>query len=61
MDAILFSAKPSWVDVNDGISHLASQSELYWEVLFPINVNQFQFPIYGYSCKRRANEICRND
>jgi hypothetical protein len=39
MDAILFSAKPSWVDVNDGISHLASQSELYWEVLFPINVN----------------------
>jgi hypothetical protein len=45
MDAILFSANPDWVDVNDAIEHLKTHSELYWEVPFPINKNKYESPI----------------
>jgi hypothetical protein len=48
MDAILFSANPSMVDVDDAIQHLASHAQLYWEVGFPIKKEAFVFPILGY-------------
>jgi hypothetical protein len=48
MDAILFSAKPSMVDVDDAIRHLTRYAQLYWEVGFHIKSEQFSFPIIGY-------------
>jgi hypothetical protein len=47
MDAILFSAKPKMVNVDDAIRHLSSHKELYWEVGFKI-ARKFSFPIRGY-------------
>lgn len=48
MDAILFSANPMRVNVDDAIWHLDKHGELYWEVGFPINNNKFTYPILGY-------------
>jgi restriction system protein len=48
MDAILFSAKPSMVDVDDARTHLDSYSKLYWSVGFRIEKNRFSFPIFGF-------------
>ena len=48
MDAILFSANPNMVEVDDAIKHLASHKELYWEVPFPIVRDNFSFPMYGF-------------
>jgi hypothetical protein len=48
MDAILFSAKPTLVNVNDAIRHLSNHEKLYWEVGFRINPKNFHFPILGY-------------
>lgn len=47
-DAILFSAKPSIVNVDDAIAHLESHKELYWSVRFPIAKENFSFPILGF-------------
>ena len=47
-DAILFSAKPSMVDVDDARKHLDDHKELYWSVRFPIVKDQFSFPILGF-------------
>jgi hypothetical protein len=47
-DAILFSAKPSMVDVDDARRHLEDHKELYWTVGFPIAKQQFAFPIFGF-------------
>jgi len=47
-DAILFSAKPSMVDVDDARRHLEDHKELYWSVGFPIAKDQFLFPIFGF-------------
>ena len=48
MDAILFSANPSVVTVDDAIRHSSNHDELYWEVGFRINRNKFAFPIFGF-------------
>jgi hypothetical protein len=48
MDAILFSANPNMVTVDDAIRHLADHKELYWEVGFRIDPDKFSFPIYGF-------------
>ena len=51
MDAILFSANPSMVDIDDARKHLEGHKELYWEVFFPIAEkakDQFSFPIFGF-------------
>ena len=48
MDAILFSANPSMVTVDDAIRHLAEHDELYWEVGFRIARNGFSYPMYGF-------------
>lgn len=51
MDAILFSADPSKVNVDDAIRHLSDHEELYWEVGFRISRRQcerFAYPILGY-------------
>ena len=48
MDAILFSAKPSIVNVDDAIRHLADHKELYWEVGFRINKVCFSYPMLGF-------------
>lgn len=48
MDAILFSANPSMVVVDDAIRHLSNHDELYWEVGFQIRKNVFSFPMAGY-------------
>jgi Endonuclease NucS len=48
MDAILFSANPSMVTVDDAIRHLAEHDELYWEVGFRIAKNEFSYPLYGF-------------
>ena len=47
-DAILFSASPSMVDVDDARRHLEDHKELYWTVGFPIVKSQFSFPIFGF-------------
>jgi len=59
MEAILFSAKPTLVDVNDAISHLSNHEELYWEVGFPIIGKQFHYPIHGYIhiCKGQVEYV----
>lgn len=48
MDAILFSANPSMVTVDDAIRHLADHEELYWEVGFRIGKNGFSYPMLGF-------------
>ena len=48
MDAILFSANPSMVTVDDAIRHLANHDELYWEVGFRIDRHAFSFPMLGF-------------
>ena len=48
MDAILFSANPSMVTVDDAIRHLAEHDDLYWEVGFRIAKNGFSYPMYGF-------------
>lgn len=48
MDAILFSANPSLVTVDDAIRHLADHDELYWEVGFRIVKNSFSYPMMGF-------------
>jgi hypothetical protein len=48
MDAILFSANPTMVKVDDAIRHLADHEELYWEFGFSINRDRFLYPILGY-------------
>jgi len=48
MDAILFSANPSMVQVDDAVRHLADHEELYWEVGFQIIPDKFSFPILGF-------------
>lgn len=50
-DAILFSAKPSMVDMDDAIGHLTSHKELYWSVGFPVSKaakESMSFPIFGF-------------
>lgn len=46
--AILFSASPSMVDVDDARRPLEDHKELYWTVGFPIAKDQFSFPIFGF-------------
>ncbi len=48
VDAILFSANPSMVVVDDAVRHLADREELYWEVGFRIAKNAFSFPMLGF-------------
>jgi len=48
MDAILFSANPAMVKVDDAIRHLSDHNELYWEVGFSIDRDRFVYPILGY-------------
>jgi hypothetical protein len=49
VDAILFSAKPNMVDVEDPRRHLADHKEVYWTVGFPISSkHNFSYPIYGF-------------
>jgi len=48
MDAILFSANPSMVDVDDARKHLGDHKELYWSVGFKIAKDNFSFPIFGF-------------
>jgi hypothetical protein len=47
-DAILFSANLTMVDIDDAERHLEDHDELYWSVMFPIDVNRFSFPIFGF-------------
>ena len=47
MDAILFSAKPSMVDMDDAINHLENHKELYWSIGVHIR-EKFSFPIFGF-------------
>lgn len=47
MDAILFCANPNYVDMEDVIDHLKNNEELYWEIRFNINKNNFSFPMVG--------------
>lgn len=48
MDAIIFSANPTMVDVDDATRHLEDHNELYWSVGFPIVKDQFSFPVFGF-------------
>jgi len=48
MDAILFSADPEIVIVDEAIKHLDTHQELYWEVGTRIIRDKFIFPIVGY-------------
>ncbi|HUT34475.1 MAG TPA: endonuclease NucS domain-containing protein [Planctomycetota bacterium] len=48
MDAILFSAKPSMVTIDDAIGHLADHKELYWERGGRIARDNFSFPMLGF-------------
>ena len=48
MDAILFSANPTMVKIDDAIRHLADHDELYWEVGFRLVPDKFSFPILGF-------------
>ncbi|MGD0077021.1 MAG: hypothetical protein ABSB91_00180 [Sedimentisphaerales bacterium] len=61
-DAILFSAKPKMVKVEDAIRHLSNHEELYWEVNFPISRKQlekFRYPILGYIhiCRKQVEYV----
>jgi hypothetical protein len=46
--AILFSADPRTVTVDDAARHLADHEELYWEVGFQILRDKFVYPLYGF-------------
>jgi hypothetical protein len=48
MDAIMFSANPSMVRVDDAIRHLADHNQLYWEVGFRIDPDNFSYPLMGF-------------
>ncbi len=48
MDAILFSADPNMVKVDDAIRHLSNYDELYWEVGFPVVRDRFKYPMIGF-------------
>jgi len=49
VDAILFSANPNLVSVDDARKHLANHKEFYWSVGFRIAAkNNFSYPIDGY-------------
>lgn len=48
MDAILFSANPTMVEIDDAVRHLADHDELYWEVPFPLARNKFSYPMLGF-------------
>jgi hypothetical protein len=47
-DAILISANPNMVLVDDAVKHLASHEKLYWEVGFRIDKNRFSYPLFGF-------------
>src|ERR1039458_999128 len=47
-DAILFSANPDMVSLDDAIRHLADHDELFWEVGFAVARDKFSYPIYGF-------------
>src|SRR3954471_1603019 len=51
MDAILFSANPHIVDIDDVAKHLSNHETLYWTVGFPFSKatkETLSFPIYGF-------------
>jgi len=48
MDAILFSANPTMVTIDDARRHLANHDELYWEVGFRILREKFSYPMLGF-------------
>lgn len=48
MDAILFSANPSMVTVDDAIRHLSTHEKLYWEVGFRIAKTALSLPMLGF-------------
>jgi hypothetical protein len=48
VDAILFSANPNVVEVDDAIRHLADHKDLYSEVGFRIVKENFAYPMYGF-------------
>ena len=48
MDAILFSADPNMVKLDDAIRHLSNHEELYWEVGFSIDRDRFKYPMTGF-------------
>jgi hypothetical protein len=48
MDAILFSANPTLVEVDDARRHLDQHDELYWEVGFRILRDKFSYPMLGF-------------
>ena len=48
MDAIVFSADPAMVQVDDAIRHLAEHQELYWEMGVPVIRERFTYPLLGF-------------
>jgi len=48
MDAILFSANPTIVTIDDAIRHLGEHDELYWEVGFRLKRDNFSYPMLGF-------------
>lgn len=36
------------VDIDDAVRHLEENNELYWSVMFRINIDRFSFPILGF-------------
>ncbi len=48
MVAILFSANPSFVTMDDAINHLAEYPRLYWEVGYKVKKENFEFPLLGF-------------
>lgn len=47
-DAILFSANPNMVVVDNAVKHLANHEKLFWEVGFRIDKNRFSYPLFGF-------------
>lgn len=47
-NAILISANPDLVLVDDAVKHLAAHEKLYWEVGFRVNKDQFSYPLFGF-------------
>ena len=59
-DAILFSANPSMVDIDDAIRHLDDHEKLYWSVGFRIaktTKNAFSFPLFGFMHIRGHGQV----
>lgn len=48
MNAILFSADPNMVRVDDAVRHLSEHPQLYWEVGFQISTDGLSFPLEGF-------------